>query len=301
MESITIHQIPLFALLPETEVSALLAIAHTQEYAAGEVIFLENQPSDAFLVILDGMVEVVKALDTPDERRFGVVKPGEYLGEVGMFLANQVRSASVRALSLTCTLEIPRLDFQALLERQPGLAFHLMQEMSQRLRSSEDATINDLHLKNRALQQAYEELQAAQAQLLAKERLEAELATARKIQQALLPREMPALPGWQAAAVWQPAREVSGDFYDFLELPGGELGVVIGDVTGKGVPAALVMATTRSHLRAAVHHAVEAERVSPGRLLAEVNELLIPDMPAMMFVTCLVVVIDLADGKACHC
>lgn len=306
MDSISIHQIPLFAALPEEEVAALLAIAQTGEYTPGQVIFFENQPSDSFLVILDGQVEVVKAIGSVDERSLGVVKPGEYLGEVGIFMTNQVRSASVRALILTRTLEIPRVDFQALLERQPSLAFHLMQEMSQRLRSSEDATIHDLRLKNWALQQAYEELQAAQAQLLAKERLEAELATARKIQQTLLPREMPLMPGWQAAAIWQPAREVSGDFYDFLEFPDGELGVIIGDVTGKGVPAALVMAITRSHLRAAVHHALDHGRVSPGRLLAQVNELLIPDMPALMFVTCLVAALNLTSGKvvfanAGHC
>jgi serine phosphatase RsbU (regulator of sigma subunit) len=163
-----------------------------------------------------------------------------------------------------------------------------------------------LRIKNKQLQQAYEELKAAQAQLLAKERMQTELATARKIQEGLLPRQMPQIAGWELAALWQPAREVSGDFYDFMSFPDGRLLIIIGDVTGKGVPAALVMATTRSVLRAAAQSAQQTGRLSPGSLLTHVNELLIPDMPPMMFVTCLVALLDPVSGKlafanAGHC
>src|SRR5688500_369965 len=89
-----------------------------------------------------------------------------------------------------------------------------------------------------------------EAEALARQRIEQELHVARLIQQQFLPKELPDLPGWHVAAHYQPAREVGGDFYVFLELPDGRLGVVIGDVTDKGVPAALVMATTHSILRA---------------------------------------------------
>ena len=103
---------------------------------------------------------------------------------------------------------------------------------------------------------------------------------------------MPKLPGWQRAAHYQPARAVGGDFYDFINLPDGRLGVVVGDVADKGVPAALVMATTRTILRGV------SERVfSPGEVLERVNELLHPDIPANMFVTCLYVVLDPANGR----
>ena len=74
---------------------------------------------------------------------------------------------------------------------------------------------------------------------------------------------------------WQPAQAVSGDFYDFIPYPDGKLGIVIADVTDKGVPAALVMATTRSIIRARAEHLE-----SPGQVLAEVNDLLFPDIPA---------------------
>ena len=125
-----------------------------------------------------------------------------------------------------------------------------------------------------------------------RQRLEQELQVARVIQQTLLPAQVPQLPGWQLNAHYQPARQVGGDCYDFLDLPGGRLGLVIGDVTDKGVPAALVMATARAILRAA------AERlVSPGEVLKRANDLLYPDIPPKMFVTCLYAVLDPDSGR----
>ena len=131
-----------------------------------------------------------------------------------------------------------------------------------------------------------------QSQAQARERIDQELRVARVIQQTLLPKEIPSPEGWQVAAYYQPATEVGGDFYDFLDLPDGRLGVVVGDVTDKGVPAALLMATTRAILRAA------AERmISPGGVLERVNEMLYPDIPSRMFVTCLYAVLDPRTGK----
>ena len=125
-----------------------------------------------------------------------------------------------------------------------------------------------------------------------RERIEQELRVARLIQQTLLPKELPALPGWQLDAYYQPAREVGGDFYDFLTFDDGRLGIVIGDVTDKGVPAALVMATTRSILRSAAQ-----VTVSPGKVLEQTNDLLYPDIPPRMFVTCLYAILDPHSGR----
>src|ERR687894_1668456 len=83
-----------------------------------------------------------------------------------------------------------------------------------------------------------------------RERIEQELRVARLIQQTLLPKSLPELEGHHIAVYYQPAREVGGDFYDFLDLEDGRLGLIVGDVSGKGVPAAIVMATTRGMLRA---------------------------------------------------
>ena len=136
--------------------------------------------------------------------------------------------------------------------------------------------------------------QLARQQLLEaqdRERIENELRVARVIQETLLPREIPQLAGWSLGAFWRPAQEVSGDFYDFITLPDGRMGILVADVTDKGVPAALVMATSRSILRAV------AERlVDPSRVLERVNDLLYPDIPQKMFVTCLYLVLNPATG-----
>lgn len=129
-----------------------------------------------------------------------------------------------------------------------------------------------------------------------RERVEQELQTARRIQVSLLPKEVPALDGWQIATRYQPAREVGGDFYDFLALADGRVGLVLGDVTDKGIPAALVMATTRSMLRA-----VAAQpKVTSGEVLAQVNDLLCPDLPSGMFVTCFYAILDPATGSVTY-
>ena len=130
-----------------------------------------------------------------------------------------------------------------------------------------------------------------QAETRARGRLEQELAVAQLIQQNFLPKELPQPAGWQVAAFYRPARAVGGDFYDFIELPDGRIGLVIGDVTDKGVPAAMVMAATRSVLRASAQRLLE-----PGAVLARVNDNLCPDIPENMFVTCFYGVLDPATG-----
>ena len=130
-----------------------------------------------------------------------------------------------------------------------------------------------------------------EAEARTRQRFEQELEVARLIQQNFLPKQLPELAGWQVAAYYRPAREVGGDFYDVIPLPGGKVGFVIGDVTDKGVPAALVMAATRSVLRASAQRLVD-----PGEVLERVNEHLCPDMPEKMFVTCLYGVLDPASG-----
>jgi serine phosphatase RsbU (regulator of sigma subunit)/anti-sigma regulatory factor (Ser/Thr protein kinase) len=135
--------------------------------------------------------------------------------------------------------------------------------------------------------------QAAEA--AERERYEQELKVAQLIQQQFLPRELPRLPEWQVAAYYGPARVVGGDFYDFIDLGQGRIGIVVGDVTDKGVPAALVMARTHSILRA------EAPRlVAPGAVLARANDLLAEEMPERMFVTCLYMVLDPATGHVVY-
>lgn len=164
--------------------------------------------------------------------------------------------------------------------------------------SEQDYSADDRTLLNDLSTQAAPALRVAQlvrekrTQDLERERIEQELRVARLIQQTLLPKEIPELPGWQISSYYQPAREVGGDFYDFLPFEDGRVGIVIGDVTDKGVPAALVMATTRSILRSTAHASI-----SPGKVLEQTNDLLHPDIPPKMFVTCLYAILDPVSGR----
>jgi len=130
-----------------------------------------------------------------------------------------------------------------------------------------------------------------QQEMTERERLERELQLAHEIQQTFMPSQLPHLPGWELAVVWRAARQVAGDFYDFFELPGGRLGLVIADVADKGMPAALFMALTRALVRAAA-----LEEVSPAAALARVNDLLVPDAQHGMFVTAVYAVLSLETG-----
>jgi serine phosphatase RsbU (regulator of sigma subunit) len=125
-----------------------------------------------------------------------------------------------------------------------------------------------------------------------RERIEQDLRVARNIQQASLPNELPTLQGWEITPHYQPAREVGGDFYDVVELKDGHLGLVVGDATGKGVPAALVMASARSMLRAVA----QASNL-PGDVLRRANDALVADIPPNMFITCFYSILDPKSGS----
>ena len=131
-----------------------------------------------------------------------------------------------------------------------------------------------------------------EAQAKERERIEQELRVASLIQQTLLPKEVPQIHGWEVEAYYQSARAVGGDFYDFIPLSSNRIGIVIGDVTDKGVPAALVMATTRTTLRG-----VAGQIDDPGEILFRANNSLIPEIPPAMFVTCQFLVLNTETGE----
>jgi sigma-B regulation protein RsbU (phosphoserine phosphatase) len=125
-----------------------------------------------------------------------------------------------------------------------------------------------------------------------KGRLERELQMARDLQAGLLPRETPQIPGWEFVAYWQPARQVAGDYYDFVPGRAGQLGIVIADVADKGMPAAIFMALTRSTVRASL-----AGAPSPAEGIGRANRLICADAPDGMFVTLFYAQLDPASGE----
>lgn len=135
-------------------------------------------------------------------------------------------------------------------------------------------------------------VEAQQMNALQRERIDQEMKVASLVQQTLMARNPPEIPGWEIKAHYQPARAVGGDFYDFMPLQDGRLVVATGDVTDKGIPAALIMATTRSVLRGTARR-----MLPPGVALGRSNNILVPEMLPNMFVTCFYAIIELDSGR----
>lgn len=288
--------IPLFASLPQSELNYLANTLCVRNFPAKKVIFEEGGVGECFYVITEGEVEIIKASGTSDERQLSIRGPGEYLGEMSFFSKEGVHTASVQSLQPVTLLELSRSEFDALLHRQPMLAYEMVRVVSAHLSESENTTIRDLRVKNKQLSEAYQALQAAQAQLIEKEKLERELEVARHIQQSLLPKGLPRHPGIIYDVVMAPMRAVGGDLYDFISLGKDKLGIAIGDVSDHGVPAALFMALTITLLRA------EARRTrTPREAIYSVNRQLLEINDTGMFVTLLYGVLDLVTHEFHYC
>jgi serine phosphatase RsbU (regulator of sigma subunit) len=234
---------------------------HQQQLGAPHIEIAPNDPIVAYLASASGVVEIDKldlhspALEAMKAEQIKVVVPLVSQGEL------------IGLLNLG-----PRLS---------------QQEYS----ADDRKLLNDLATQTAPAVQVAQLVRQQQRQAQERERIEQELRVARLIQQTLLPKHVPELEGYKLAAYYQPAREVGGDFYDFLRLDDEHLGLVVGDVTDKGVPAAIVMATTRTMLRAS------AQRLdSPGEVLKRVNDVIVRDIPPNMFITCLYAILNLESG-----
>jgi serine phosphatase RsbU (regulator of sigma subunit) len=241
------------------------AVADVPRQEAPELDIAPNDPILAYLAGASGVVEVDKLdLDSP--------------------ALEKMREANVKLL-------VPLVSQGELI----GL-LNLGPRLSQQEYSADDRKLlSDLATQTAPAVRVAQLVRQQQQEAKERERIEQELKVARLIQQTLLPKRLPELPGYEVAAYYQPAREVGGDFYDFLTLDDGRLGLVVGDVTDKGVPAALVMATTRTMLRAAAQRLL-----SPGEVLQRVNDVLVQDIPPNMFVTCLYAILDPESGRVVY-
>src|ERR671912_2711187 len=239
-----------------------LAVAEPSQQVAGpELDIAPNDPILAYLVSVSGVVEIDKLdLDSP--------------------ALAAMKEAGVK-------LVVPLVSQGELI----GI-LNLGPRLSQQEYSADDRKLlSDLATQTAPAVRVAQLVRHQQQEAQERERIEQELRVARLIQQTLLPKQVPDLEGYKLAAYYQPAREVGGDFYDFLDLEDGHLGLVVGDVTDKGVPAAIVMATTRTMLRAS------AQRLdSPGEVLKRVNDVIVRDIPPNMFITCLYAILNLNSG-----
>jgi phosphoserine phosphatase RsbU/P len=286
-----VRRVPFFATLPDSEIRRLALNLRETTIPANTVLFRESERGDRFYVIIDGQVELTKALDGGGERQIALRRAGEYIGEMSLLNPDGVRTASARTVTTVRALEMTRADFEELLHRRPLLAYQLARVMSDRLEAAHRTAIADLEEKNRQLQQAADELRAAQAEIIEKKQIEHELELAREIQLSILPLRMPQKAGYDFGARLLPMSSIGGDFYDFIPLGPDRLGIAIGDVAGHGVPAALVMAVTVAVLRAE-----GCQGCSPCEVLARVNRELLKLSGKQMFVTVLYGVLDTLSG-----
>lgn len=282
-----IRQNPLFENLSESEIRALGDESQEELFKTGEILFKEGSVSEHFYLLVDGEVEIIKSLGSADERQLGIKNHGAILGEMSKFSQDGKHTASVRINKPSKLLRVPFSWLDSLLTRNPNMLFDLMRHYTSRLENSENLTIKDLREKNRQLKQAYDDLKIAQAAMIEKEKLEQEMRLASNIQRNILPKDLPQFPGLDFGALMIPAKQVGGDFYDFILLDDQRIGIVIGDVCDKGMPAALLMALTYSSVR------MEALRTSdPGDTLRHVNQHLIQIGCCDMFVTLLYGILD---------
>ena len=291
MRTNLLSKIPVFSELPEEEQVKLQNMLLVKTLQPGEILFREGEVGEHFYILTDGELEIVLGAETKEELVLNTLGPGEYLGEMSLIIPGGERTATARARQKATLLAMSRDEFNALLQQYPMLVQSMVRVLSERLDSTNDATFRDLTKKNRQLQIAYDELKAAQEQLIEKERLERELKVAADIQMSILPDVLPAPPRFDFGARIDPARQVGGDFYDVFRVSEDKVAVLIGDVADKGVPSAIFMARAHALI------AAEAESYeNPGDVLRKANAHITRLEKATQFVTVLYGILNVDSG-----
>lgn len=232
----------------------------------GEAVIREGQPGDSMYILLEGELAVsVKG------KRIDYLLPGSVLGEMAM-VDDRPRSATAVAVVEARLVRLERDRFQDVIRRQPDFAVSIMNIMSVRTRRLMEEEVKRL-------------------------RMEEELAIGRRIQLSLLPRGCPQLPGYAFAAGYRAAHEVGGDLYDFIVQPDNRAKVhlVIADVTGKGVPAALYMAVSRTLL-----HTYALDGSSPSEALRRVNDFIQQDAASPLLLSAFYGVLDADSSRLAY-
>lgn len=292
MSTNLLSKIPVFSDLPEDEQIHLQSMLLVKTLKPGEILFREGEIGEHFYILTDGELEILLGVGTSEELVLNTIGPGEYLGEMSLIVPGGERTATARAREKASLLAMSRDEFNALLEEYPMLVQSMVRVLSERLDSTNDATFRDLTEKNRQLQIAYDELKAAQVQLIEKERMERELEVAANIQLSILPDVLPAPPRFDFGARIDPARQVGGDFYDVFRVSESKVAVLIGDVADKGVPSAIFMARAHALI------AAEAESYeNPGDVLRKANAHITRLEKATQFVTVLYGILNIDNGE----
>ena len=244
-----------------------LSAMRREFYRKGDCLFKRGDKADRMFYLHRGAVRLPEIKKT--------VSAGQLIGEFGLFSPRSERTASAICEEDLEAYSIGRQEVLEFLREDPSLAIDMMQLTFKRLLENERAEVE------------------------ARERLESELRIAREIQMSMLPQQLPAavLHGEVAiGATIQPAKEVGGDFYDYFMIGSDKLCVLIGDASGKGVPAALFVAVGKSLLKA---EAIRGSR--PHEIVTRVNRLLCEDNSLCMFITLLCLTLNTRTGEGECC
>ncbi|MBI5352855.1 MAG: SpoIIE family protein phosphatase [Chloroflexi bacterium] len=283
-----LSRISLFSDLPHSELDKLVAALDVKEMKDRDILFREGDPGEHFFIVLKGELEVLMAEGQMEELLLNVMGEGEHFGEMSLILPGGHRTATVRSRGSSTLLSMSRARFMELTTEYPQLSTSMVRVLSQRLDATNTQTFRDLTDKNRQLQTAYDELKAAQAQLIEKERLERELQVAADIQFSILPDELPKVAEFDFGARILPARQVGGDFYDIFMVAENRVGIMIGDVADKGIPSAIFMARTHALIMAEADTGMNAREV-----MQIVNHHITRLQKTTQFVTVLYGILDL--------
>jgi sigma-B regulation protein RsbU (phosphoserine phosphatase) len=281
-----------FKNISDDELEMLCRLAALRTYPAEYVLCHEGEIEHTFYIVADGQVAITHRLSANEERLITLLSPGGFFGEMAL-IERKPRSASVRTVAATTVLEISEEVFNDLLVQSPSMALSMIRYITANLRAADHAAIIDLSRKNVELARAYDELKAAQVELVAKERIERELEIAGEVQRNLLPASFPPAPGYDFAGHNVPARQVGGDMYDVIKIDADHVGLLMADVSDKSVHAALIMAVTRTlflaHARQSLSPAEVALAVHNGLMEVSAND--------DMFVTAFYGVLHLPSGR----
>jgi serine phosphatase RsbU (regulator of sigma subunit) len=307
--------LPIFARLDPPALAAVAASCGFGYLHAGEVLMRQGETSTFAVVILTGEVDIL--VDTPaGQINVATVGPAHLVGELGV-LADMPRSATVIARGDLSILRIERDVLMAVVEENPSIGVAIIGELGQVIHGMNRSLASLTYAANALGRDEYDPQMLAElaqqpgevanvarafasmaAELEAKQHRRDEMQAAATIQNSILPRPLPRdglLATIDLHAEMHPAREIGGDFYDYFPLDGDRLAITVADVSGKGIPAALFMAVSRTVLRIGERgDDMEADMATANRLLSAENA-------ASMFVTAFHGVLDLKTGALRYC
>ncbi len=305
-----------FSSLDEAELIRLADRSRLARFAQGEVLLAQNETGDIAYVILEGEVDIYVDIDVA---RVYLAQRGtnQLVGELGA-LCSIPRTATVEARTPVIAAKLARDNLREAVISNQELCFQIMAELARRMddmsqplaylsyaasaleRNEYDpAILHALDSDPGKLGTFTKTFRNLADEIVAKRQQREELAVAAEIQRSMLPRQLPQdrlPPAYDLSAMMRPARDVGGDFYDYFALDDRRLGLVVADVSGKGIPAALFMAISRSIIRT-----VATERPDAAATLQHANQVLSEENDAMMFVTAIYAIIDLETGELEFC